>query len=250
MKTKLIILSILALCLSVSPATAAPWAAPAQPLQDVLDNITLVTASNPTGVSTVDVTTDFEVPDELWSMSGSGGAVASLIIELASFAPENIFGVYDPGTLNRAPIFLGTAVQGDVALLSILADGSIKVNGVDSGLDLTNSAHDFGFYLDSSYYTDGGIWHSNSLNNADQQDHMFAYQGTGDEIQIPTLSAGPWADNEYVLAFEDLTLSAADWDYTDMVVMVESVAPVPVPGAVLLGILGLSAAGIKLRRFA
>ena len=88
---------------------------------------------------------------------------------------------------------------------------------------------------------------------------MYAYQGTGDTVEISPWDPGDWTDNEYVLAFEDLVATwtnqdgsqgTSDWDYTDFVVMVESVNPVPVPGAVLLGILGLSAAGIKLRRFA
>ena len=52
----------------------------------------------------------------------------------------------------------------------------------------------------------------------------------------------------YIIGFEDRT-NNPDLDYQDFVAEVSNVA-VPVPGAVLLGILGLSVAGVKLRKFA
>jgi hypothetical protein len=191
-------------------------------------------------------------------MGGGGLSAATLIIELAAFETSNVFGLYDPGTLNLAPVFLGANDQGDIAVVTIDGFGGVRVNDpTESGpavLTLTNAAHDFGFYLDARVGNNNtaAIFYSDTSLNPDAGgplDHMYAYQGKGDTILIPTRSEGPWLSNEYVLAFEDLLVSP-DWDFTDFVVMVESVEPVPVPGAVLLGILGLSAAGIKLRKFA
>jgi len=73
---------------------------------------------------------------------------------------------------------------------------------------------------------------------------------TGWTIDLPS----PWLDAivgpaYHILAWEDLDARCTDGDYTDMVVMVESVM-VPVPGAILLGMLGLSVAGVKLRKYA
>jgi hypothetical protein len=81
---------------------------------------------------------------------------------------------------------------------------------------------------------------------------MYAYQGQDDTIQIPGFFPGTWNDDEYILAWEDLHLAHwgdgnsnndgfPEWsdiepDFTDFVVMVESVEPnaVPVPSALLL----------------
>jgi len=50
----------------------------------------------------------------------------------------------------------------------------------------------------------------------------------------------------YIVAFD----TGSDGDHQDFVALIEGASPVPVPAAVLLGFLGLSAAGIKLRKFA
>ncbi|MCP5515959.1 MAG: VPDSG-CTERM sorting domain-containing protein [Verrucomicrobiales bacterium] len=77
------------------------------------------------------------------------------------------------------------------------------------------------------------MWYSDTDLNGDGLDHMAAYQGMGDTVQIGSYSPGPWEANEYVLAFEDLDDSVSDYDYTDFVVMVESVSPVPDEGMTL-----------------
>jgi len=167
-----------------------------------------------------------------------------MIIEIAGYAGSNKFGVYDKtDTSKMVELFAGAAVAGAQATLSIKADGSVYVNGGDSTVDFAGNL--FGFYLDSP----DGVFLSDTSKNADSLDHMFAYQGTDtDTVQLPGLAAGLWTDHEYVLAWEDLYATVSDKDYTDMVLMIESVIPVPVPGAVLLGFLGLSAAGLKLRK--
>ena len=73
-----------------------------------------------------------------------------------------------------------------VNLLSLLADGSVLVNFLDSGIDF--SGNSFGYYFDSIVGHPGwagGIWYSDTSLNIDSRDHMATYQGKGiDTVQI------------------------------------------------------------------
>lgn len=257
MRRKLLIFGIAVLCLSAAPANAGSWPTS---LQGVLDGITTAPVS---GTSSVDVTTDM-LPDvagsgyydSYWSITGTAGSFSTVVFELsASQYDVQKFGVFDyADPTNYVQLFDGTVNVGTQATVGIQLDGSVIVNMVDTGVDFGGNL--FGYYFDSSSVCagDGGFWHSDSaLNTTDAgKDHMYAYQGTNtDMVQIGSWAPGLWTDSEFILAFECGAFSGGcDGDYDDFVVMVESVNPVPVPGAVLLGILGLSAAGIKLRRFA
>ena len=278
MKVRLLVLSIaVALCLSATPAMADPtWSTgpvtfgsdPGVPaLQGVLDGITKLPVL---GSSSVNVKTDaiLDHVDTQWMIDGSGGSVETLIVEMASFAGTNTFGIYDitaPGT--TVEIFSGGNIAGDQHLVSILATGEVRLDFSNTGTFF--AGNNFGFYLDSTptVATGGGYWYSDTAINADGMDHLYAYQGNDiDTIEIPPFDAGKFSNNEYVLAWEDLEATwdhtvtgddlaggskgTSDRDYTDFVVIVESITPVPLPGAILLGMLGLSVAGLKLRKHA
>jgi hypothetical protein len=217
-------------------------------LQGVLDGIT--TAPNP-GVSSINAATDYlsDNVDDHWSISGAGGSVATIIIELAGFADSNIFGVYDASDSTKmVDVFSGASSTGDQAVLSIKADGSVFLNFADTGIDFTGNA--FGYYLE----TPNGSFYSDTSLNADSFDHMRAYQGNNiDTIQIPTLAPGVLTDNEYILAWEDL-FGGGDGDYDDFVAIVESVHPTPEAISMLiwagLGLVGISATARRRERAA
>lgn len=271
MRTRLSILSVAILCFGVAPAMADlfPDGADASQLQAALDGLTV----SPAGDSNVNVATDM-LPDgsgdSFWTIVNSTTGSATMIIELAGFATTNTFGVYEPGDLtNKVEMFSGARVPGDKAVMSFISGNYVRVNTFDKDLTPLStqtssqpfSGNVFGFYLDSSAKTGGGLFYSDTSQNADPRDHMYAYQGVGDTLLLPgQTNSSSWTNSGFILAWEDLvgplgspyggTTGKSDRNFTDMVVMVESINPVPVPAAVLLGFLGLGAAGLKLRRFA
>lgn len=243
---KKIILMAVGATLAAGSAWAVPFGDGGAALQTVLDNITL---PNPGGPSSVNVITDelADPMDSVWKIGGTGGSISTIVIELAGFAGQNTFGIYDAAdSTKKVEMFAGAATTGSQALVSILANGSVIVNFVDTGIDFAGNA--MGFYLNSSANAGGGVWYSDTSLNSDGVDHMAAYAGEGQTVQIPPYSPGPWLPNEWVLAWEDLDGSIADYDYTDFVVMVESISPVPEPGTLALLGTGLLGIGAVLRK--
>lgn len=109
----------------------------------------------------------------------------------------------------------------------------------------------FGWYLDSVTSSSSALYYSESVLNPSGWDHLMTFEVpelAGQKLWVTIGGATvEWTFTDpYLLAWEDLNLG--DTDYDDMIYLVDKVAPVPVPGAVLLGMLGLGYAGMKLRK--
>jgi len=219
-------------------------------LQNLLDGIT----TDGPGVDTVNDQTGYE----WFTSTATGNSTASFMFEIAGYAPDNIFGIYNAaGT--KIELFGGANDEGDSSYFTFLADGSVSVSTIPfaPGASVPTTSPSYNFYTDFGnefgfYLTNGAgqtFYTQNSRNNGGYQ-QAVVYQGDdATTMALPGKAPGLFTDNEFIIAFEDLWVGGhTDRDYNDLVVMVESVEPVGVPEPTTLFGLGAVAVGLVASR--
>jgi hypothetical protein len=248
-----------ALFAASATASAAIISAPAS-LGNTLDSLSKEGTNVTTAfTSAYDIANDQWNLDEMWALSGSGVGSAVLMFELAGDPTANTFGIYDLNNIGTTlEIFSGS----DSSTSGGLSGTSSATTALSSGFigsdlyfytDLTGfsdktifSSSTFGFYLKTNSTT----FYSQAALNANGDDQLATYRGN-DSLQIDGNNNGVYGtltSNNFVLAWEDIQYSTSDKDFNDMVVMIESITPVPAPGALALLGLGLFGLAFASRR--
>jgi hypothetical protein len=224
--------------LAVACPIGAPWGGPSElSLQQVFDqNIAVAPNANSACAPGAPA-------DEVWKFSGTTGG-ASVIIELAGYANQNSFGMYDLADhSNRLTIFNGGDSAGSSRLITTGPPGgpyTFTVSGDSSSSTRTFSSSQFCFFLQSP---DGGgtTFFSQAGANSGGKDQMLAYAGNGSAFIGASSALGYFNLGDYIVAWEDLL--NGDNDYQDFVAVVRNVASVPLPAAAWLLFSGVAALG-------
>ena len=227
-------------------ANVRPWgsASSLSELQGVFDTIG----------STIDVMDD-QTPEALFEPTGTGNSVASYVATASWGFPELEFGIYNMDSPNQLlSLFYESDVAAGDSVVVQFNEFLDYVRVVDlntlSVLGSTSYFKEFGFYALTTDHsqTEIGPFYSEDALNPGGYARMLTYEGKGDQVTIGNSGTYSDIDHWYVAVEADIYESTETGDFSDMVVQMESITPIPEPAT--LGLITLFTGGIYfVRRF-
>jgi len=184
----------------------------------------------------------FFEPDAVWT--NMSGMVALIGLSAGN---SNTLGVYTD--LGAGAV--KTPLLGPFSGFGFTGDGSAG-NPYPAALTGLAGGTSFGWYLNSS----GANYYSEPALNGSGWDHVMTFDlpGLNGTSLYVNYGSGPVQivlNDPYLIAWEDLGWTGStlgDEDYDDMMYMIDRVAPIPAPGAILLGAIGAGVVGCLRRR--
>jgi hypothetical protein len=253
------ILVLMAMLLLVANTAMADNIRPFQPPTGDLNPLQAIF----TGIgSSIDVDTD-QISPAYFVPTGFGSSAAAFIAQVtwAQFPGSFLeFGLYELGNPNNTV----TVIPGGVNPLTSVniqfnfVAGTVTTRDAITGtqIDTASFTSPFGFYTYTEWNNTGFLYSDDSLNPSGSAQQLI-YKAKGENVSLPypTPVLNLNDIGHFYVACEALAINGAlgtfaegAFDFNDMVVMLESVQPVPLPGAVLLLGAGLARLAAYARR--
>ena len=209
-------------------------------LQKHLDDLTV---SGPK-IDTVGNQTDFD-----WFSSATNKPEATMLFGIASFAPTNKFGIFNPNGI-KAQLFSGNNGNTNRGVFSFNnGDLVVSTAGSSTPTNYLGFGNIFGFYLERA---DGVTFYSQSDRNPNQSQQAVVYQGNNQTVlQIPGKGPEKFTTDQFIIGFDDLLRvgGSSDSDFQDFVVLVDGIKPASVPEPkIVSALLVFGLGGIALMR--